>query len=270
MGCTVSLANRISTGKPADVADLLISTVNLAYHRNLMGAAGSLAVQNALNAESSGSFILAVEGGIPTAFGGRCCYLWNENNRDVTAMEVVKRLAPKALAVLSIGTCASFGGISGASPNPTGIQSVQTVTGASTINIPGCPSHPDWIVGTVARLLASAPLPLDSSRRPTEFFGSTIHNACPRRSQPWATTFGQEGLCLRDRGCKGQIPGATAPVASGMAPPTGALARTPSATAAPREGFRIDSLPSSLLQGQLQAITRPPRGPVRPAIAVPS
>lgn len=202
-GCTVSLANRISTSKPADVADLLISTVNLAYHPNLMGAAGSLAVQNALNAENSGSFILAVEGGVPTAFGGRCCYVWSENGRDMTAMEVVQRLAPKAAAVLSIGTCASFGGISGASPNPTGIKSVQKLTGGSTINIPGCPSHPDWIVGTIAKLLTSSTVALDSYRRPTAYFGSTIHSTCPRNSQPWATTFGQEGLCLRDKGCKG-------------------------------------------------------------------
>lgn len=202
-GCTVSLANRISTAGPTDAADLLISTINLAYHPNLMGAAGDLAVQNALSAESSGSFILAVEGGIPTAFGGRCCYVWRENGRDMTALEVVKRLAPKAAAVLSIGTCASFGGMSGAAPNPTSVQSVQTVSGRSTINIPGCPAHPDWIVGTIAKLLTNAPVNLDSSRRPTDFFASNIHGTCPRNGQLWASTFGQDGLCLRDKGCKG-------------------------------------------------------------------
>jgi hydrogenase small subunit len=204
-GCTVSLANRISTSKGStDVADLLINTINLAYHPNLMGAAGSLAVQNALAAEGSGSFVLAVEGGVPTAFGGRCCYVWRENGRDMTALEVVRRLAPKAAAILSIGTCASYGGMSGAAPNPTAIQSVSAVTGKSTINIPGCPAHPDWIVGTIAKLLAGTSPTLDSSRRPTDFFPSTtIHQNCPRNGQPWATSLGQEGLCLRDMGCKG-------------------------------------------------------------------
>jgi hydrogenase small subunit len=202
-GCTVSLANRISTSHPTDAADLLINTVNLAYHPNLMGAAGSLAVDNALEAESSGSFVLAVEGGVPTAFGGRCCYVWRENGRDMTAMQVVKRLAPKAAAVLSIGTCASFGGMSGAAPNPTRIRSVQTLTGISTINLPGCPSHPDWIIGTIAKLLAGSSVSLDSSGRPKDYFGSIIHNTCPRNGQDWATNFGQEGLCLRDKGCKG-------------------------------------------------------------------
>lgn len=202
-GCTVSLANRISVGSPADAADLLINTINLAYHPNLMGAAGTLAVKNALSAESSGSFVLAVEGGIPTAFGGRCCYVWSENGRDMTAMEVVKRLAPKAAAVLSIGTCASFGGMSGAAPNPTAIQSVQTVTGIPTINLPGCPSHPDWIVGAIAKLLTGSAVSLDASRRPTDFYGSIIHDNCPRKGMPWATNFAQEGLCLRNKGCKG-------------------------------------------------------------------
>jgi hydrogenase small subunit len=203
-GCTVSLANLISASKPTDVADLLINTVNLAYHPNLMGAAGSLAVQNALNAEKSGSFILAVEGGVPTAFGGRCCYVWREGTRDMTALEVVKRLAPKAAAVLSIGTCASFGGISGANPNPTAIRSVSNVTGLKTINIPGCPSHPDWIVGTIAKLLTGTTVSVDSSGRPSNFFSTTtIHQSCPRNGQPWAKAFGQEGLCLRDLGCKG-------------------------------------------------------------------
>lgn len=202
-GCTVSLANRISLDHPTDAADLLISTVNLAYHPNLMGAAGDLAVQNALSAEHSGSFVLAVEGGVPTAFGGRCCYVWRESGRDMTALEVVTRLAPKAAAVLSIGTCASYGGMAGAAPNPTAIQSVKAVTGVSTINIPGCPAHPDWIVGTVAKLLGGASVNLDSFGRPTDFYGSTIHSNCPRNGTTWATNFGQDGLCLRNKGCKG-------------------------------------------------------------------
>src|SRR6516165_4950116 len=63
-GCTVSLANRISSSAPVDLADLLINTIDLVYHPILMGAAGDLAVQTLQNAEA-GNFILAVEGGIP-------------------------------------------------------------------------------------------------------------------------------------------------------------------------------------------------------------
>lgn len=202
-GCTVSLANRISTSKPLNTAELLINTINLVYHPNLMGAAGDLAVQTLRKAESQ-KFVLAVEGGIPTAFGGHTCMLFTENGREYTALDVVKELAPKAAAVLAIGTCAGFGGMCGAKPNPTGIKSLSAATGVQTINISGCPTHPDWVVGTIAQLLSGVSVKLDSYRRPTTFFGgSVIHKNCPRQNAYWSSTFGQEGRCLRSVGCKG-------------------------------------------------------------------
>ncbi|HKI50254.1 MAG TPA: iron hydrogenase, partial [Desulfobacteria bacterium] len=152
-GCTVSLANLFSNSDgTSNVADLLINTINLAFHPNLMGAAGDLAVTELRNA-TQGGFVLAVDGGVPTAYGGRTCMLWTENGREVTALEAIQELAPKAAAVLAIGTCASFGGMPGGDPNPTGVRSVSQISGVSTINIPGCPSHPDWVVGTIAQLL---------------------------------------------------------------------------------------------------------------------
>ena len=202
-GCTVSLANRISSSHPVDLADLLINTVDLVYHPTLMAAQGDLAVQNLRNAEA-GTFILAVEGGIPTLYNGKTCTLWTENGTDVTALAAVKDLAPKAKYVLSIGACASFGGIAGAAPNPTGIQSLQTASGVSTINIPGCPPHPDWVVWTIAQLLAGTVPTLDSYRRPTTLYGSTVHSQCSRRNSSWATSLSQTGLCLGNLGCKGR------------------------------------------------------------------
>ncbi len=202
-GCTVSLANRISSSHPVDLADLLINTVDLVYHPTLMASQGDQAVQ-ALRSAEAGTFILAVEGGIPTLYNGKTCTLWTENGADVTALAAVKDLAPKARYVLSVGTCASFGGIPGASPNPTGIQSVQTAGGKSTINIPGCPPHPDWIVWTIAQLLVGTVPVLDSYRRPTALYGSTVHSQCSRRSSSWATSLTQTGLCMGNLGCKGR------------------------------------------------------------------
>lgn len=201
-GCTVSLANRISTTKPLDLADLLINTINLAYHPVIMGAAGDLAVQT-LKSASSSKFILAVEGGIPTAFNGNTCMLWTENGKTVTALAAVKQLAPLASAVLSIGTCASFGGIPGGNPNPTGIKTVKAVTGINTINIPGCPTHPDWVVWTIAQLLAGKNPARDSNGRPTTLFGKSVHSGCPRNGSDWAMAHGVDGLCLQNLGCKG-------------------------------------------------------------------
>jgi hydrogenase small subunit len=204
-GCTVSLANRFSTQAPADIADLLVNTIDLVFHPNLMGAAGDLAM-DCLNQATAGEFILAVDGGIPTAFGGHACMVWTHNGQEVTALEAVRDLAPKAKAVLSIGTCASFGGIPAGTPNPTGIRSVRDASGRPTINIPGCPTHPDWIVWTVAQLLSGAAVALDSFGRPATLFGSenlNVHKRCPREDSEEANTFGVEGRCLKELGCKG-------------------------------------------------------------------
>jgi NiFe hydrogenase small subunit HydA len=202
-GCTVSLANRVSSSSPTDVADLLLNTVNLAYHPNLMGAAGDLAVSR-LRETEKGSFVLAVEGGIPTAFDGMTCMLWTENGEEITALRAVQELSQSAAHVLSIGTCASFGGIPGGDPNPTGVQAVSKISSKPPVNIPGCPAHPDWVIGTIAQLLAGSVPDLDSSRRPTSFYGSaTVHDQCPRRDSGWAPTFGVDGKCLQGLGCKG-------------------------------------------------------------------
>jgi hydrogenase small subunit len=202
-GCTVSLANRISTSAPVDLADLLIHTIDLVYHPTLMGAAGDLAVQNLANA-AAGKFILAVEGGIPTIYNGKTCTIYTHNGVDVTALAAVQQLAPLASAVLSIGTCASFGGMAAANPNPTQIKSVSAASGVATINIPGCPPHPDWIVWTIAQLLSGVTPTLDSSRRPTTLYGKTVHSQCSRVNKSWATSLASTGLCNGNIGCKGR------------------------------------------------------------------
>lgn len=203
-GCTVSLANLIGDDGPSDVGDLLLNTIWLEYHPNLMGAAGDLAVST-LNSAAAGNYVLVVEGGVPTAFGGNTCMLWTDvAGHDVTAMEAVSWLAPNALAVLSVGSCASFGGIPMGDPNPTGVVSVADFTGLPVINIPGCPAHPDWVTWTVAQLLTGSPVPLDASRRPRQFFSSRIHDNCPYRNRPEAHSFGQHNTCLEDLGCRGE------------------------------------------------------------------
>lgn len=217
-GCTVSLANLISESAPADLADLLINTIDLEYHPTLMGAAGDQATQ-ILNNATAGAFVLVVEGAVPTMFNGSTCEIYTYNGQPVTALSAVQSLAPMAAHVLAVGTCASFGGITGAGPDPTGAKGVSEVTSVSPINIPGCPPHPDWIVWTIANLLAGNPISLDSERRPTDLFGSTVHSQCSRQStsqhdQPpllWATSLSDTGLCMNGLGCKGRLTYADCP-----------------------------------------------------------
>lgn len=201
-GCTVSLANLISGQKPADIADLLLNTIDLAFHPNLMGAAGDLAVQS-LRAATQEDFVLVVDGGIPLAFDGHSCIVWSENGREITAKEAVLDLASKSMATVCVGTCASYGGIPAGKPNPTQIVSVGHLTGLPTINVPGCPPHPDWIVWTIANLLAGVIPTLDEENRPVQLYAEAIHKNCPHKGLTEAKSFGQGNSCLKSLGCKG-------------------------------------------------------------------
>lgn len=210
-GCSMSFLNRISSVGPYTAADVLIDSINLVYHPNLMSLAGDSAVaqiEKAYKAEkaspNAAGYILAIEGGVPTNFGGNTCWAWSYNGEDVTFQQAVLNLSPHADAILCIGTCASYGGIAAVPPNPTGVQGVKALTGKTTINIVGCPPHPDWVVWAVVQLLLGKTVTLDSFGRPKVLFnGKTVHDLCPRRGTEPAKTFGIDGRCLKELGCRG-------------------------------------------------------------------
>jgi hydrogenase small subunit len=201
-GCSVSLLNSICY-TTAD--DLLLNTIDLEYHPTVMAAAGELAVSAAESAYDNGGYVLVVEGAIPTRKGGRYCYLWP----GMTAFDGVKTFSQKAAFVLAVGTCAAYGGIPGGRPNPTGAKGVREIIGrGDVINIPGCPAHPDWIVGTIAYLLANGAAPaLDSEGRPRDYYGYTVHSHCPNRQKFNEKSIFAEELselaCLHNLGCNG-------------------------------------------------------------------
>lgn len=202
-GCSVSFLNYISAAAPKSAADILINSINLEYHPELMALAGDSAVAIAEKAYNKGGFILVVEGGIPTAFGGACCWPWAYNGQDVTFQTAVNNMASKAAAIVCVGSCASWGGIPASGSNPAGIKGVKAVTGKNTINISGCPPHPDWIVWAVVQLLLKKSVALDSSGRPTALYGKTVHDKCPRRETDEAGTYNVDKRCLEELGCRG-------------------------------------------------------------------
>lgn len=210
-GCSMSFLNHFSSqpNYPKSADDVLINYINLAYHPNLMALAGEDARELAEAAYAQGGYVLAVEGGVPTAFGGATCWAWSYKASngawvDETFEEVVRRYAVKASAILSIGTCAAYGGIPASGSNPTGVRGVGDLTGQRTINIGGCPPHPDWVVWSIAQLLAGNSISTDGSGRPTRIFQNTVHSQCPRRYRDDdADTFGTSD-CLEELGCRGK------------------------------------------------------------------
>lgn len=219
-GCSISLLNSASPTIKNILIDQIVPGVhiNLRFHQTIMAGAGEQAIKVLEDTakEKKGGYVLAVDGAIPTANGAAYGAMGERGGKPVSLEDRFVELARDALAILAIGTCAAFGGIPAAAPNPTGCKPLSKVLEAKGIakplvNIPGCPPHPDWIVGTVASILLSG-LPkaedLDDNLRPLAFYGKLIHENCPRRAYfdegKFAKKPGDEG-CLYELGCKGPI-----------------------------------------------------------------
>ncbi|AKG52816.1 [Ni/Fe] hydrogenase group 1 small subunit [Dehalogenimonas sp. WBC-2] len=215
-GCSVSALNSF----PVTIQDLLLSEVvsgqhvSLRFHNTVMAAQGDLAM-SALYDTETGPFALVVEGGVPLKDGGFYCEVGEKDGHGIPMAETIERLGRKAIATIALGTCASSGGISASPPNPgevVGIAEFYKQKGITTpvINVPGCPPHPDWFVGTLAQVLigGAESVKVDKDLRPTAFYGKLIHDQCPRRGQfangKFATNFGDPD-CLYELGCKGPI-----------------------------------------------------------------
>ena len=207
-GCTESLLRPTHPG----VADLILDLISLDYHETLFAAAGhqaEAARKQAMQAHA-GKYVCIVEGAIPTKENGIYCMIGGR-----TAIDILQDVAGKAGAVIAIGSCASWGGIPSADPNPTGaVGAHEILKGQAVVNIPGCPANPYNLLGTVLQYATYGTLPaLDAQGRPKFAYGSTIHEHCPRRAHfdagRFAEKFGDEGhrlgYCLYKLGCKGPV-----------------------------------------------------------------
>jgi hydrogenase small subunit len=205
-GCTESL---LRTSHP-DLAELILDLISLDYHETLFAAAGhqaEAALKKAMK-ENEGKYVLIVEGSIPTKENGIYCQIGGR-----TAVDILNDVAGKAGAIIAIGSCASWGGIPSADPNPTGATGAPMILkGKTVVTIPGCPANPYNLLGTVLQFATLGTLPaLDEKGRPKFAYGRTIHEHCPRRAHfdagRFVQKFGDEGhrqgWCLYKTGCKG-------------------------------------------------------------------
>ena len=145
-------------------------------------------------------FVLVLEGSVPNERIKREGY-WAAMGTDphtgqpITTNEWIDRLAPKAVAVIAAGTCATYGGIHAMEDNPTGAMGLadylgwhwRSKAGVPIVNVPGCPVQPDNMMETLLYLLYQvaglAPMiPLDEQLRPTWLFAKTVHEGCDRGS----------------------------------------------------------------------------------------
>jgi len=203
-GCTESLTRAHST----TIEQLIFDTISLDYHHTLQAASGTGAedARESAMQENWGEYLLVVDGSIPTANPGYSTIA------GISNVDMLRETAAGAAAIVSVGSCAAFGGIPQAKPNPTGAVSVsELITDKPIINVPGCPPIPVVITGVLTQFLAFGLPELDHLSRPMAFYGTSIHDRCYRRPfydrGQFAETFDDEGAkkgwCLYKLGCKG-------------------------------------------------------------------
>jgi len=212
-GCTESLTR----SSAPSIERLLFELISLDYNHTFQAAAGAAAEQAREKslAENHGKLLLVVDGSVPTALNGACSTIAGEDS-----LSLLKRCAEAAEAVLAVGTCAAFGGLPAAAPNPTGAMSIAAlmtrglVPRRPLINLPGCPPVPEVMSAVLAHRVAFGRFPeLDAQGRPVAFYGETVHDRCSRRGHyeagRFAKTFDDKGAragwCLLELGCKGPV-----------------------------------------------------------------
>ena len=171
-------------------------------------------------------YVLVVEGSIPNeklnpegyfaAFGNDL-----QTGQPIPTCTWIDWLAPKAWAVVAIGTCATYGGVHAMEGNPTGAMGLPDYLGwdfksaadLPVVCIPGCPVQPDNFMETFVYLLYQAaglapPIPLDHAHRPTWLFGQTVHEGCDRggyyEQGDFASALGSR-KCIVKMGCWGPV-----------------------------------------------------------------
>ena len=172
-------------------------------------------------------FILVLEGAVPNESingDGHWAALGVDpaSGQPITMNEWIDRLAPKAAAVVAVGTCATYGGIPAMKNNPTGAMGLRDYLGWNwtsrlgipVVNLPGCPVQPDNATQTLLTLLLQlgqmAPMiDLDDQGRPRWLFDRTVHEGCNRAGSAevgrLADSFTDGVDCLVKLGCRGPV-----------------------------------------------------------------
>jgi hydrogenase small subunit len=241
-GCLESLVNVFSntrynllkTNLTADIstdsiANILLTALSLDYSETLMAPSGLQAEKSKADAIANTGYILVVDGAIPDDKKGAGFFI----QHGKTGLQLLKEAATNAAAVVSVGTCASFGGLPAAKGpdnlnnpgnlrgvSPTGATSIKTALDSfggiyktkPVINVSGCPPIAEVIAGTLVYWILNGKAPsLDSNLRPTMFYGETVHEECYRKEffeeGQFVNSFDDAGAraghCLLMMGCKG-------------------------------------------------------------------
>ncbi|HET9987623.1 MAG TPA: hydrogenase small subunit, partial [Kofleriaceae bacterium] len=210
--CAGNTESFLRASKPT-AADVILDLLSVDYHETIMAAAGKRAEEALASTLSTkkGQYIVVIEGSIPVAADGAYCTIGGRS-----ALQIAEEACRDALAVIAVGSCAAYGGLPAAAPNPTGALSVgDAVPGIKTlINMPACPVNGENLVALISHFLTFGHWPAtDHLGRPLFAYGKSIHDACERRAhfdagqyvEMWGDAAHRDGQCLYKMGCKGPV-----------------------------------------------------------------
>lgn len=214
--CTACTESLTRSSSPT-MEQILFNLISLDYHHTLQAASGDAAeaAREATLKAHAGKLVVVVDGSVPTALEGACSTIAGESN-----LSLLRRCVEAAESVIAVGTCAGFGGLPAAAPNPTGAMGIGElmqrglVPRRPLVNLPGCPPIPEVMSAVLAHRVALGSFPpLDDLGRPLAFYGETVHDRCSRRGHyeagRFAKTFddagARAGWCLLELGCKGPV-----------------------------------------------------------------
>lgn len=221
-GCSMSLLNAEAPGL---TEQLDLAGIDLLWHPSLSEASAQEFIRLIESILEGRTAIdaLCVEGSIMRgpAGTGRFHVLAGTGR---PMMHWIRDLAESARFTLAIGSCAAFGGITAAGNNPgeaCGLQFNGDVAGGlldpewtsagglPVINVAGCPTHPGWVIDTLAQL-AMGELDrkaLDDYHRPRSYTDHLVHHGCPRNEfyeyKASAVYPSDQGCMMENMGCLG-------------------------------------------------------------------
>jgi hydrogenase small subunit len=135
---------------------------------------------------------------------------------DEPVINLIDKYATKAKKIVTVGTCATFGGIfkNSGFAHTTGFHFDEdkpihlfNCMKNKTICISGCPVHPQVLVDVLYSIRNNVKIKLDKFLRPMEYFAYTVHNGCTRNEyfeyKVDNHNFGKkEGCMFYEHGCK--------------------------------------------------------------------
>jgi hydrogenase small subunit len=207
--CTCCTESFIRSAHPL-AKDVILSMVSLDYDDTIMAAAGHQAEKcvNDIMTEYKGQYILAVEGNPPLGNDGTFCI---PGGRPF--IDRLTEVAADSAAVIAWGSCASWGCVQAAKPNPTQATPIhKVIKNKPIVKVPGCPPIAEVMTGVITYYVTFGELPaLDRQGRPLMFYGQRVHDKCYRRGHFDAGQFSEKfddegarkGYCLYKVGCRG-------------------------------------------------------------------